>query len=195
MGKAITTIIIFMTISILAFFIVSCTPSTPTLIYKNPEFDISKYKKIVVLPFKNAIVEGKMQEGSGEIVSSIFETTLLSSGKFTVIERMQLEKIIKEQQLSSSWLIEEPVSMGKLVKADIVVVGSVTTWYKAGWGSGYTTVGASIKAVSVETGITLWSIDKSSSATYFTDGIPVNSTCDIVAKKLCREMIEDLLGK
>jgi curli biogenesis system outer membrane secretion channel CsgG len=172
-------------------FCVSCTPSTSTLVYKNPKYDSYQTARVVVLPFKDA----EAQVGSGEIVSSIFETTLLSTGKFEVVERRQLDKILTEQKLSLSGLIEDPVSVGKLVKADVVVIGTITTWFKAGWGSGNTSVGASVKGIHVETGISLWSIDKTSSATFFGDGLPQNSTCDLVAKKLCREMIDAFMGK
>ena len=181
----------YLSVIILICFFSSCTPSTSALIYKNLKYDSYKTTRVVVLPFKDA----EAQAGSGEIVSSIFETTLLSTSQYEVVERRQLDKILAEQKLSLSGFIEDPVSVGKLVKADVVVIGTVTTWYKAGWGSGYTTVGASIKGIHAETGITLWSIDKTSTATYFTDGLPTNSTCDIVAKKMCREMMDAFNGK
>jgi hypothetical protein len=175
-------------IVILIFFVISCT-STSVKVYKNSQLNLYQSTRVAILPFEDAAA----QVGSGEIVASIFETTLLSKGKFEIVERRQLDKILDEQKLSSSGLVEDPVSVGRLVKADVVVVGMVTTWHKAGWGgSPGTTVGASIKGINVEKGIILWSIDKTSTAQFWTDGLPTNSSCDVVAKKLCREMVNAL---
>ncbi|MGD0037111.1 MAG: CsgG/HfaB family protein [Bacteroidota bacterium] len=176
----------FLVLIILICFLNSCTSSTSALVYKNPKYDSYQTARVVVLPFKDA--EG--QVGSGEIVSSIFETTLLSTGKFEVVERRQLDKILAEQNLSLTGLIKDTISVGKLAKADVMIVGTVKT-LQNGKGNGYTIITASIKGIHIETGMTLWSIDKTSSAT---DGLPMYSW-DVVAKKLCRDMIDAFMEK
>ncbi|MGD0037112.1 MAG: CsgG/HfaB family protein [Bacteroidota bacterium] len=185
-------ILTFLVIIILTCFFISCTPSTSALVYKNPKYASYQSAKVVILPFKDA----EAQVGSGEIVSSMFEMDLRSMGKFEVIKRTQLDKILIEQKLSLSGLIEDPVSVGKLVKADVVVMGTVTTWKESDYFSGIpTTVGASIKGIHVETGITLWSIDKTSS-TIFNYGLLYPTTqCTRIAKKLCEEMVNALIEK
>jgi curli biogenesis system outer membrane secretion channel CsgG len=156
------------------------------VVYKNPKYSGYQSDRVVVLPFKDA--EGQIERG--EIAASIFETTLLSTEKFEVVERRQLDKILAEQNLSLTGLIENPVAVGKLVKADVMVTGTVKTMFKGNAG-GYKIISASIKGVYMETGVTIWSIDKMST---FTDGLPMYSW-DVVAKTLCRDMIDALMEK
>ena len=178
--------IVLSVLFVLCFFIFC---SSPTLIYKNPKYNENKIYKIAVLPLEDA--EGF--PGSGDVVARILETSLLYTGKFETIERMQINKILEEQKLSLTGILEKPIELGKLLRADVIVTGSVTTWLKGVIGKGnFTTVGASVKAVDVKTGEVLWSMDKSNSANFFSDGMPVDSPCDMVAKKMCREMVADL---
>ncbi|MBI3585446.1 MAG: hypothetical protein HY096_16040 [Nitrospinae bacterium] len=94
-------------------FFIGCA-SAPPSIYKHPEFIKNKNKvyKIAVLPFKDA----KGSPDSGKTMADIFETTLLTSGKFEVVERMQLEKVLNEQGLNLSglgvtlWAIDDSAS-------------------------------------------------------------------------------------
>lgn len=169
-----------------------CASAPPAIVYKHPEFIKNKNKiyKIAILPFKDA----KGSPDSGKTMADIFETTLLTSGKFEVFERMQLEKVLNEQNLNLSGLIENPISIGKMVNVDLVVIGSVTTWHQGGWLDTATIVGASVKAVNVETGLTFWSIDDSVSGREagINDG-GVYTTPDVVARILCRKMIKDFI--
>lgn len=177
-------------ICILFLLVSSCASTPPSTIYKHPEFNKNKSKvyKVSVLPFKDA----KDSPDSGKIMADIFETALASSNRFEVVERMQLEKILSEQNLNLSGLIENPLSIGKMVKVDLVVIGSVTLWHQGGWSTVRTMVGASVKAVNVETGVTLWSIESSAEPIFGEDDSPYVPP-NVIARKLCRKMIKDFI--
>ncbi len=209
-----------------AGFLTGCMSST-TMVYRNPNFDQSKSYRVAVFPFRDAAG----CPGSGETLSSIFETTLLGSGKVEVVERGELDRIMRERHPeklgatsrdggslvitedyktnSASVSIrqehpdygsefEDPVTVGKLLRADLVIVGKVTNWTQAShkWGGQHKSVaGASIKAISVQKGVVVWSLDKSTEATLLTDAIPIDAPVDVVGRKLCRQMVASFVGK
>ncbi len=67
------------------------------------------------------------REGLGKGVAELVLTHLAQSGKFKVVERAQLLKVLKEQKMAVGGLIDEQtaVEMGKLLGAKYVVLGSV----------------------------------------------------------------------
>ncbi len=182
-------------------FLTGCA-STGTLVYRNPNFDQSKSYRVAVFPFHDA----PQSPGSGNALSTIFESTLLASGgKFEVVERGEIERILRERHpdvngmgasvgRDSGQEFEDPVAVGKLLRVDLVIVGTVTNWtqgVQAGWATFSTTaVGASVKAVSVEKGVIVWSLDQSAQPAWVLTG-PV----DAVARKLCRQMVATFVGE
>src|SRR3990167_8753508 len=82
--------------------------------------------KIAVLDFQ---VQGEKfeTEDIGKIVAEWLITALVQEGRFDVIERRLLEKILQEQKLGVSGVVDsDSVSkLGKVLGAKIVVTGSV----------------------------------------------------------------------
>lgn len=88
-------------------------------------------KKIAVLDFEDAAVSAHFQARNfkiGRAVADILVTELVKDGTFKVIERSQLEKVISEQKLSASGLVDtsEVAKIGKILGVSAVIVGSVT---------------------------------------------------------------------
>jgi len=85
-----------------------------------------KKTKIAVLDFQ---VQGRQQDGSdmGKIVAEWFITALVQEGRFDVIERRLLEKVIEEQKIGVSGLVDESSAskLGKVLGAKIVITGTV----------------------------------------------------------------------
>ncbi len=85
-----------------------------------------KKTKIAVLDFQ---IQGKGFEtrDMGSIVAEWLITALVQVGRFDVIERMLLEKVLKEQNLGMSGIVdaESASKVGKVLGAKIVVSGSV----------------------------------------------------------------------
>lgn len=105
--------------------------------------------RVVVLefPVANGAYEGWNGWGGEHHISSVLEeimTTALvnkGTGKIRLFERSELEKILGEQKLGQSGLVDEStaVQMGKLVGAQYMVVGKVTrfAYKKSGFGTGW----------------------------------------------------------
>ena len=63
-----------------------------------------------------------------DIVKDIFEVSLHKSGVFKVLERQQMATILEEQRLQQSDCIDAScaIKIGKVLSANIVVVGSIS---------------------------------------------------------------------
>lgn len=86
-------------------------------------------KKIAVLDFDASAISAKRGNGNvGRAVSDIIVTELVKDGTFKVVERNQLEKILSEQKLSMSGMVDPNAvaRIGKVLGVSAVIVGSVT---------------------------------------------------------------------
>jgi TolB-like protein len=85
-----------------------------------------KKTKIAVLDFQ---VQGRQHDNAdmGKIVAEWFITALVQEGRFDVIERRLLEKVIEEQKIGVSGLVDESSAskLGKVLGAKIVITGTV----------------------------------------------------------------------
>jgi len=99
------------------YFLFSCAAPIKTV--KKTDLQIEKYKKVAVVPFQGIPTE------VGKVLSEYFITEVMDMG-FNVIERTQLEKILKEQNISLSGIIDTETihKIGKIIGVDALVVGS-----------------------------------------------------------------------
>ena len=85
-----------------------------------------KKTKLAVLDFQ---LQGEGYETSdmGKIVAEWLITALVKEGRFDVIERMLLKKVLEEQRLGVSGLIDESSAskLGRVLGAKIVITGSI----------------------------------------------------------------------
>jgi len=106
-------------LALILFFFVS------TLMSNSTWADFRK-TKIAVLDFE---LQGKGYEtpDMGKIVAEWLITSLVREGRFEVLERRLLQKILNEQKLSASGAVEErsAIKLGKLLGVENVVSGSV----------------------------------------------------------------------
>lgn len=85
-------------------------------------------------------------KGVGEGVTDMITTELVKSGKYTVIEREQLDALLKEQDLGQSGIVckQSAAQVGKVLGVELAVFGFVTEFgYKKG-DSGMRVGGANI---------------------------------------------------
>ena len=82
--------------------------------------------KIAVLDFELK-GEGFQTDDMGTIVAEWFITALVKEGRFEVIERSLLNKILEEQKLGVSGVIDESTAtqLGKLLGVKVIISGSV----------------------------------------------------------------------
>jgi curli biogenesis system outer membrane secretion channel CsgG len=99
-------------------------------------------QKVAVMDFKTVGDSTDLGEGAAEIL----RTTLMESGKYTVVERSMLKAALEEQKLSLSGAVDQTtvVGIGRILGAQLVAVGSVVKM-----GESYT---LNIRFVDVATG-------------------------------------------
>jgi len=88
--------------------------------------DAQLKKRVAVSVFEDRSGAGYNHLGAG--VADMLVTALVKSGKFIVIERAELDKVLNEQKLGESGLVtpESAPKIGKLLGAELFVVGSVS---------------------------------------------------------------------
>ena len=128
----------------------------------------NKKVKVAVMDFKNGVgVEKEEVIGlSDMLINSLYET-----GKFSIIERSQLNKVLEEQGFQASELCDEQlVQVGKILGVNSILVGTVNFMaskknYDGSFEGEYN---VDVRAVDVESGkiVTTAGATKKSSQTY-----------------------------
>ena len=139
-------------ILILLSFVVVCGCAAPQA-YKVTNFFLDanslkdiREKRVAVLPFKN--VSGDFL--AGEKATEEFNLQLGKTGHFTLVERLRIQEVFKEQDFDPERLDEATaVKIGKMLGAHGVVLGTLSA-YKPG------EAGISVRLVSVEKGSQVW---------------------------------------
>ena len=82
-------------------------------------------KRVAVMDLEDKTGHGSWNIGSG--MADMLTTALVKSGKYIVIERQQLEKIMQEQSLGMSGAVtaQSAAQVGKLLGVELMVTGSV----------------------------------------------------------------------
>ena len=136
----------------------------------------NKKMKIAVMDFKNGVgVEEKDVKG----LSDMLINTLYETGKFSIVERSQIDQVIKEQGFQLSGLTNEQLAeMGKILGVKSVLVGTVNNI-----ASEYN---VDIRVVDVESGeiVTTAGANKTLSITY-------RAMMEKIGKKLADNLILD----
>ena len=85
---------------------------------------IEAAKTVAVVDFQ---LIGGVSHTWGEGFTEVFRTQLAEQKDYKVVERAQLQKVLEEQELSSSTLVDEnsAAKFGKILGANYVVTGSV----------------------------------------------------------------------
>lgn len=117
-----------------------------------PTQGAEKYK-IAVLPFDDGSIQDRWWDESWELgkgVSDELITALLDTNKFRLIEREQLDKILQEQNLGASGLVDtqSAANIGKILGVKYLVMGRVTefTFKSSGGGAiGKNGIGLGVK--------------------------------------------------
>jgi len=86
--------------------------------------------RIAVIEFKNKADNQWWYHGGAAAAQDVFVTELVKSGKFRVVEREQLEALMKEKNLSLSGDVDpaSAVKIGKLLGVNYLLTGSVTEY-------------------------------------------------------------------
>ena len=129
----------------------------------------SNIKRIAVIDFDYARPEtGKIERGkinrpinAGAIVADIFTEYLLGTSLYQILERKQINSILREHRLKNSDLFHSKnwPKIKQILNVDGLVIGTVMEygdWHsKVNWGG---VAAFSARLVEVETGIVIWSV-------------------------------------
>jgi curli biogenesis system outer membrane secretion channel CsgG len=108
--------------AVLSFIALACAlTSGPALAEKSGGLK----KRVAVVDFEDKTGHGGWHIGSG--MADMLTTALVKSGNFMVIERQQLEQVMKEQKLGLSGAVtpQSAAQVGKLLGVELIVLGSV----------------------------------------------------------------------
>ncbi len=80
--------------------------------------------KVAVLDLEELGAETIKNE-CGRLAARMLSTSLINVGKFDVIERQQLDRLLQERDLTAAQIAASPRELGKVLGLDYVVLGSV----------------------------------------------------------------------
>jgi curli biogenesis system outer membrane secretion channel CsgG len=97
-----------------------------SVLFFSTQSDGQLKKRLAVSRFEDRSGHGYHNLGQG--VADMLATALVKSGKFMVMERQELDRVISEQKLGESGLVtaETAPKVGKLLGVELLVVGSIT---------------------------------------------------------------------
>lgn len=108
-----------------AFIFTSCT-SIDKQVFIKDKASLKRDIRIAVLPFKDA----PNKEGSGTTVADTLASEMIKISNWTIVERTQMEKIMKEKKLGMSGVTDADIGqLGSVANADYLIVGSVSEFY------------------------------------------------------------------
>lgn len=116
---------------IVGLIMIQCTAMTEfrqARVAKAPEFTPYEghKRRIAIVPFEN--LTDKAGEKLGERIVDMLTTPLTNSGRFIVIERQEIDRILSEHALGQSGAITEEtaVQAGQLLGVEAIVLGNIT---------------------------------------------------------------------
>ncbi len=115
------TIISFCIIIITSVLTLSCSSFDKDLYFKETT-GLKKKVRVAVLPFQ----DDRNAKGSGVNVADALTNELIKFSTWDIVERVQIEKVIKEQAFEATGMTEADYSkLGKLTNVDYFITGSV----------------------------------------------------------------------
>ncbi|MCX8122545.1 MAG: CsgG/HfaB family protein [Spirochaetes bacterium] len=112
-------------VAFLFIFTLSCT-SVDKSVYIKDKQALQKPIRIAVLTF----VDAPKYPGSGVHIADALTSELVQIANWDLVERSQIEKILKEKSLDMTGLTDSQLTdIGKLAKTDYIIVGSVSDYY------------------------------------------------------------------
>jgi fibronectin type 3 domain-containing protein len=124
-------------------------------VYVDFKVKAEEYPKVAVMPFKAPV------ELAGASVSDFFTTELLKTSRYELVERSQMESVLKEQEFQLSGVTDETVAVavGKVLGVRGVVIGTISEYgyQKVGFKRA-PSVGMSVRLIDSTTGKIVWSV-------------------------------------
>lgn len=171
---------------LLALFLSSCAVQSTVV---KPNYDFKRIKRVAVIEFRDAAY----QPNSGSLVSDMFIKYLLRTG-YDVIERTELDSILKEHQLSVEGILNraQTKEFGKISGVDAIITGSISmlvpdrVFYDGATPRFVAAqAGVTCRMIDVETGEILWA----GSNTY--DGMNTQTAFEYLVSSIIDQFMKD----
>ena len=160
--------------------------------FLKPNFNPYSISKIAILPLENYTSD----EHAGGKIRSLLNIDLLSRN-IDIIEPGEVIIVLRELRIRSvsSITVKDIKKMGKILKVDALMMGSVGTFQVSqGISASYPEVSISLRLLDSKTGNIVWSIwDTTGGADFWTRHFGAEgATLDETAKKVIKETIDTL---
>jgi len=101
--------------------IAGCAPSMMVPVTRPAEINLRGINKIAI---------GEIRGNGGQVVSDLLTSKLFESGKFEVVDRANMDRIMREHSLNLSGTVDDKTAaqLGKLVGAAVLVFGNISTY-------------------------------------------------------------------
>jgi len=143
--------------------------------FDRPQLEQENIQKVAVIVFESSYSDME----AGTHISRLFELNLQQSGMYKIVERAEIEKVLRERGAPLS-PAAPPLStrqLGDLLKVDGVVLGSVSQYNRFN-------LGFTARLVSVKSGLVLWSVSQTGGR-FFT---PLSQVADETVKEAVLEL-------
>lgn len=181
---------------------------TDIVVVFNPKIKKMEHTKVALLPFvynKSDGTEAEFQKTVTENYRGSFETYFIKTG-FDIIDRDQIDKLLREQQLSMTGITSnDQKRIGKLLNADTIVTAQINN-YDMVPVSGTDTVtkgllnpsgdkkyngyiALTLKAIHVGTGTLIWKMNLSATIADM-PGNNYNVYYDRALKRICSDAVD-----
>ncbi len=110
---------------VVAGFLIALTGCAASSVSINQNYDMARIKRIAVLKFEPLAESPE----SSAALSVVFEKALLEQG-YQIVERSEVEKILKEQHFELTGAVDpaQAMRLGKMLGVDALLFGNVTTF-------------------------------------------------------------------
>lgn len=101
--------------------IMACAPSMMVPVTRPAEINLRGNNKIAI---------GEIRGDGGQYIADLLTSKLFETGKFEIVDRANLDRIMKEHNLNISGAVDEKTAaqLGKLVGAAVLVFGNLSTY-------------------------------------------------------------------
>lgn len=171
------------------------TARTGTVTYHDPNMDFGLVQTVAVAPFANLT----SNPNAGDRVRDVFMTMLQATGSLYVLPVGEVARGMSRANVVSpaAPTAEEVVAMAKIVKADVVITGTVLEYGEVRSGSATANVvSVSLKMMEAQTGKLVWSASSTKGGVTAADrlfgsgGAPMNSVTEAAAKDLLDQLFK-----
>jgi curli biogenesis system outer membrane secretion channel CsgG len=177
-----------------------CETISPSVVEFNPRLESFPVRRVAILPFEGVPVQNQVEvyfacqrhfvPNNGEVVSDMLTTEMMKLPTFDYVERSQIRKILEEQNLSMTQIVEHKTAseIGKLLGVDAIILGKVNRLDAdlAFWG--FSCIASfSVRMVDTKTGTVLWSAS--------VERKEAHTEVLKVAREECAKIVTELKGK